>query len=102
MRKIRRITKRHIGKFFKFYYDNGTRTYEYICGIADIADKFGPTYSYIGYFFDSTTRMFHEADCEADCACAHPSVGYWLPVSELEVAVVVPELLERAEKWKQK
>jgi hypothetical protein len=96
MRKIRSITKRHIGKFLKFHYDNGTRTYEYI---REIDNTLYPSYSYIGYFAAGiNVGEFYESVG----ASARPSVGYWLPVSKLEIVIVAPELLERVEKWKQK
>ena len=96
MEKIRKITKRHIGKYLKFYYDNGSRTYEYI---REIDNTLYPSYDYIGYFAAGINvgEFFESAG-----ANAKPSVGYWEPVSELEIVIMAPELLERVEKWKQK
>lgn len=100
MRKIHKITKHHIGKFLKFFYDDHyggvVQVYEYILGIGNIN---WTSYDYVGYYLTGPDKgEFYETYG----ASASPNVGYWLPVSELEIAVVVPELLERAEQWKQK
>ena len=85
--KIHKITKRHIGKCFK-YYTGGTNgapafIYEYVHGAG------GTTYDYIGCFVKEPSGIF-----QCDVANATPE-GYWEPISRLELAVVAPEMLER-------
>jgi hypothetical protein len=84
--KIRKITKRHIGKCFKYYSGSGAHAfiYEYVYGADDT------TYDSIGRFIKGDSGIF-----QCDVANAIPDEGYWEPISRLELAVAAPEMLKR-------